>query len=70
MLSFSDTWLPYVYLYGIGGIFFITGIILVYRSRAMNFKFRRHRHWMKILIFGFLWYMAIHLGLILAALYG
>ena len=35
MPPFSHTWLPYIYLYGFGAIFFIIGIIITKRSGAM-----------------------------------
>jgi len=69
MPPFSHTWLPYIYLYGVGGIFFIIGIIITYKSGAMNLKKKKHRFWFKILLFGFVYYMALHFFLTIAALY-
>lgn len=69
MPPFSHTWLPYIYLYGVGGIFFIIGIIITKKSKAMDLSKKRHRFWFRILIFGFVYYMALHFILIIAALY-
>ena len=68
MLDFSRTWLPFIYLYGIGGIIFIFGMILVLKSRSLNLKRRYHRIWLFILFLGFAWYVVIHSTLSLAAL--
>ncbi len=69
MPPFSHTWLPFIYLYGVGGIFFIIGIIITKKSKAMDLSNKKHRYWFKILIFGFVYYMALHFFLTIAALY-
>jgi len=68
MLDFSRTWLPFIYLYGVGGIIFILGMVLVLRSRSLNLKRRYHRIWLFILFLGFAWYVVIHSTVSLAAL--
>ncbi|MBT88634.1 MAG: hypothetical protein V1257_09155 [Candidatus Neomarinimicrobiota bacterium] len=67
MLPFERTWLPYLYLYGAGGLIFMTGIFLILKSKALNRVHKKHRYWLKVLILGFIWYMAIHGLLSLAA---
>jgi hypothetical protein len=69
MPSFYNTWLPFIYLYGVGGIFFTSGLIIIKKSGAYNPAKKRHRLWWKITILGFFYFMAIHALLILAALY-
>ena len=69
MPTFSHTWLPFIYLYVVGGAFFLGGMILIKKTGAVNFEKKRHRYWWKITIFGFFYFMAIHAMLILAALY-
>jgi hypothetical protein len=69
MPSFFNSWLPFIYLYGGGGIFFVIGIIITKKAGALDFKKKKHRYWFKVLLFGFLYYMAIHFILIIAALY-
>ncbi|GIK23017.1 MAG: hypothetical protein HND40_04870 [Ignavibacteriota bacterium] len=69
MPSFENTWLPFIYLYGVGGIFFVCGLVIIKKSKAVNFEKKRHRYWWRITLFGFFYYMAIHALLILAALY-
>ena len=60
MEYFSHSWLPYIYLYGIGGIFFFSGIYIIWRSGAIDLKKPHHRMWMKIFFFGYAWFMAVH----------
>jgi len=68
MLDFARTWLPFIYLYGVGGMIFILGMILVLKSRSLNLKRRYHRIWLFILFVGFAWYVVIHSTVSLAAL--
>lgn len=60
MLDFYRTWLPYIYLYGAGGIVFTFGLFIVLKSRSLAVDRKRHLIWLVVLIFGFIWYMAIH----------
>jgi hypothetical protein len=69
MPPFSNTWLPFIYLYGVGGLFFLTGMVIIRKAKAINFKRKRHRYWWRILIAGFIYFMVLHAFLILAALY-
>ena len=59
-LEFASTWLPYIYLYGVGGFIFLTGMLIIFKSKSINILRLRHRKWYAVLVFGFLWYMAIH----------
>ncbi|NOZ04538.1 MAG: hypothetical protein GXO92_08070 [FCB group bacterium] len=67
MSLFTHSWLPYIYLYGVGGLFFFLGIIIIRRAGALKPHLKRHRKWLWVLYFGFGWYMAIHAGLIFLA---
>lgn len=69
MPTFFNSWLPFIYLYAGGGIFFITGLILIRKTKALDMRLKRHRFWWKVLIFGYFYFMAIHAFLIIAALY-
>lgn len=68
MPSFENTWLPFIYLYLVGGIFFLSGMLIVKRAKAINFDRKINRFWWKVSIFGFFYFMAIHALLIFAAL--
>ncbi len=68
MIPFSHSWLPFLYLYVGGGIFFIIGIIITIKAGSMDLKKKKHRYWFKVLIFGFFWFMIIHFILTYAAL--
>ena len=69
MLPFENTWLPFFYLYGVGGIFLLTGMIIIRKTGAINFSKKRHVYWYKVMIFGFIYFVILHALLILAALY-
>ena len=68
MEYFSHSWLPFLYLYGLGGLFFAAGIIITIKSGSLNLKNIYHWRWFWILIFGLFWYMSLHASLPLAAL--
>ena len=65
---FSHSWLPFIYLYGLGGLLFISGILITIRSGSRNLDGISHWRWFWTLIFGLVWYMSIHASLTLAAL--
>jgi hypothetical protein len=69
MLTFFDTWLPYIYLYGVGGIFFFFGLVIIRKSGAIDLNNKKHRHWYRVIIFGFFYFAAMHALLNIAALY-
>ena len=69
MPSFFNSWLPFIYLYGVGGIFFFTGMYLIKKSGAIDLTIKRHRFWYKVMFFGFFYFVLLHLILTLVALY-
>jgi len=69
MPSFFNAWLPFIYLYGIGGIFFFTGIFIIRKSGAINLSKKSHRKWYRILLFGYFYFAALHFLVTAAALY-
>jgi len=68
MEYFSHSWLPFLYLYGLGGLLFTAGIIITIKSGSLDLKNISHWRWFWTLIFGFIWYMSLHASLTLAAL--
>ncbi len=68
MLDFAQTWLPYIYLYGAGGLAFVVGMVLILRTGALNPERHRHGRWLKLLLFGFVFYAGLHAAFILLAL--
>jgi hypothetical protein len=68
MPSIYNTWLPFIYLYGVGGIFFLTGIVVIRKSKSINMNNKRDRYWLKVMYFGFFYFMVIHAVWILIAL--
>jgi hypothetical protein len=69
MPSFFNTWLPFLYLYGVGGFFFLIGMIIIRKSGAINLEIKRHRYWHRVLIFGYFYFVAFHLFFTILALY-
>jgi hypothetical protein len=69
MLTFKDIWLPYIYLYGVGGIFFFFGMGLIRKTGGIDLTRKKHRYWYRIMFLGFFYFMLMHLVLILLALY-
>ena len=53
-LTFYYTWLPFIYLYGVGGIAFLIGMYLITRTRALSLDKTHHKKWLFVLIFGFI----------------
>ena len=67
-LTFYYTWLPFIYLYGVGGIAFLIGMYLITRTRALSLDKIHHKKWLFVLIFGFIYYASIHGALVMMAL--
>jgi hypothetical protein len=67
--SVFQTWMPFFYLYGVGGVFFFVGIYIVLKSGSLNPNRKQHRFWLKTLLGGFFFFMALHAFLIISALY-
>ena len=67
-MNFTHTWLPFIYLYGLGGILFVFGIIITIKSGSFDLSRKSHKKWMWVLLFGFVWYLMIHALMTLAAL--
>ena len=59
-MIFQQTWLPFLYLYGVGGIAFFLGLALIVRTKALRRSFYQHKIWLGILLYGFFFYMSIH----------
>ena len=67
-MEFANTWLPFLYLYGVGGIAFVLGMLLILRTKALEVSFERHKKWLWVLIYGFLFYAGLHATFILLAI--
>ncbi len=67
-MPFSHAWLPYIYLYGVGGLLFGSGLIITIKSGSLDLKRPGHKNWFVVLIFGFIWFMVMHALWNLAAL--
>ena len=44
-MDFFRTWLPFIYLYGVGGIVFIVGLILILQTKALSPSYKRNKKW-------------------------
>ena len=67
-MEFANTWLLFIYLYGVGGIAFVLGMLLILRTKALEVSFERHKKWLWVLIYGFLFYAGLHATFILLAI--
>ena len=67
-MEIANTWLPFIYIYVVAGIAFVLGMLLILRSKALEVSFERHKIWLKVLIYGFLFYAGLHATFILLAI--
>ena len=67
-MVFSQTWLPFIYLYGIGGLAFLFGVFIILKSNALRIQYQKHKAWLWVLFYGYLFYASIHAGFIFLAL--
>ena len=59
-MNFYQTWLPFFYLYGIGGIAFLLGTFLIYKTGALRASHETHKIWICVLFYGYFFYAFIH----------
>ena len=59
-MSFYQTWLPFFYLYGVGGIAFLLGTFLIYKTGALRVSYETHKKWIWVLLYGYFFYAFIH----------
>jgi len=69
MSEFLEIWLPFIYLYGVGGVLFLIGMIIVSKSGSLNLKLKRHKYWFRVLIFGYFYFFIFHFLFTIAGLY-
>lgn len=67
--SIFQTWIPFIYLYVVGGVFFFSGMYIIIKSGSLNLAKRQHRFWVKVLFGGFFFFALMHAFLIISALY-
>jgi len=67
-MNFFRTWLPVIYLYGAGGIIFLAGMVIIVKAKTIKLERKIHKRWFYVLIFGFVYYLGIHVFLTYAAL--
>ena len=67
MNNFNLIWLPFLYLYIVGGGFFLLGLILIIKTNAIEISKPDHFNWLLILIIGFVYYFLIHFLFIIFA---
>lgn len=53
-------YIPYIYQYGVGTLFFIIGIIFIVRSKSYNRKVKSDRIGFYILLFGIVYFILFH----------
>ena len=68
-LTFTRTWLPVIYLYGVGGLFFLIGMVIIFKAKTLDLARPKHKMWFGILLFGYFYYLGLHVFLTYAALH-
>ncbi|MBM4175696.1 MAG: hypothetical protein FJ213_05925 [Ignavibacteria bacterium] len=69
MTAVLEIWISYFYMYLVGGIFFVIGLLITHKAGSMTLKKKNHRYYFRLLIFGFFYFMILHALLIFAGLY-
>ncbi|MBI3124627.1 MAG: hypothetical protein HYZ10_09495 [Ignavibacteriales bacterium] len=69
MPTFFNSWLPFIYLYVGGGVFFFAGLVLIRKAKSIDMRLKKDRFWWKVMIFGYIYFAVFHAILIFAALY-
>ena len=59
-MNFYQTWLPFFYLYGVGGTAFLIGTFLIYKTGALRVSYETHKKWIWVLFYGYFFYAFIH----------
>ena len=59
-MSFEQTWLPFIYLYGVGGVAFGIGMLLIFKTNALRVNYIKHKNWIWVLFYGYFFYVSIH----------
>ena len=59
-MNFYQTWLPFFYLYGVGGFAFLLGTFLIYKTGALRASNETHKKWIWVLFYGYFFYAFIH----------
>ena len=53
-LAIPEHWITYLYQFGVGGLFFLGGLILILRTGACDLKIKADRTWFSALVIGFI----------------
>ena len=59
-MNFYQTWLTFFYLYGVGGVAFLLGTYLIYKTGALRISYETHKKWIWVLFYGYFFYAFIH----------
>lgn len=65
----ESPWSSYFYQYGLGSLFFVTGIILITKTKGLRVSRGHDRKWLRYMWVGLACYAAIHAWWILLALH-
>ena len=65
---FTHSWLPLMYQYGFGLLIFGGGLFTIFRAYGGSKFWTKHKIWMQVLVWGFIYIFSIHLLMTLSAL--
>ncbi|NOZ57220.1 MAG: hypothetical protein GXO73_10595 [Calditrichaeota bacterium] len=54
-----DSWLPFVYQYGVMSVFFVLGFVLAASNHEIRWNLKSDRWTVQVLIGGFIYYMLL-----------
>lgn len=59
-MGIPEHWLTYLYQFGVGGVFFAGGLILIIKTGACNLKIKADRTWFAALIVGYIFLASLY----------
>lgn len=59
-LTHENPWSSYIYMYTLGGLFFLTGLIVVIKTNSLNLNLKSDRIWLSNMILGFVFFISLH----------
>lgn len=59
-LGESNPWTSYLYMYGLGLVCFLTGLLLILKTKACQLGRGHDTFWFKVLVFGYVFFATLH----------
>jgi 4-hydroxybenzoate polyprenyltransferase len=59
-LTNENPWTSYIYIYTLGGLFFLIGLNIVVQTKSLNLNQKLDRTWLSNMILGFIFFASLH----------